>query len=192
VWVDGRRDGSGRGYRLRRTLKRSRPAPDFGTTTLYDHAVSYDIYFVNRSEQQSWEEALEALEDVEDEASLSAEMLDAWDRIVPQTRVIFGDLSVFEGGDSLELTHSSSGLQLSIYGNEISITIPYWHTGDGASSVLALAYKLAAVIENETGLQGYDPQVGTPLSELSPPDAINLMSGVTDDLHHRYGNSSPS
>lgn len=79
----------------------------------------------------------------EDEAALSAEMLDAWDRILPQARVIFGDLSVFKGGDSLGLTHVSSGLQLSIYGNKISITIPYWHTG--------------AVIENKTGPQGYDP-----------------------------------
>jgi hypothetical protein len=161
-------------------------------TTLYDHAVSYDIYFVNRNEQQSWEEALEALEGMGDEAALSTEMLDAWDRIVPQARVIFGDLSLFEGGDSLELTHSISGLQLSIYGNEVAITIPYWHTGDTAANVLAMAYKLGAVIESETGLQGYDPQVGTPLSELSPPDAISLMSGITDDLRHRYGNSSPS
>jgi hypothetical protein len=154
--------------------------------------VSYDIYFVHRTEDQSWEDALDALEDVEDEVPLPAEMIDAWDRIVPQARAIVGEIDLFENGDSLELTHRSSGLQMSIYGDEVSITIPYWHAGDRAAEALAAAYRLGLVIEKETGLQGYDPQVGVPLSELSPPDAIDLMSGITDDLRPRHGGGSSS
>jgi hypothetical protein len=46
---------------------------------------------------------------------------------------------------------------------------------------------LAAIVENETELTAYDPQVERPLRETSPQGPAELMSRITEDLRSRYG-----
>jgi hypothetical protein len=148
--------------------------------------VSYDIYFLNRHEGQTWDEALEALEGDAEEVELSPEMIYAWDRILPQARALLGEVDVFEDGESLELTHHPTGMQFSIFAGEAGITVPYWHSGDDAGRVIAMAYALAAVVERETGLEGYDPQVERPVSELAQADAEGILSQIAEDIRARY------
>ncbi|WP_055587789.1 hypothetical protein [Peterkaempfera griseoplana] len=155
--------------------------------------MSYDIYFVKRREGQSWAEALEALE-IDDEAPyedtnqpVPLVLIDAWDRIVPQARALLGEVDLFEDGESCELSHAGTGIQLSVFQDEVSITVPYWHSGDDAARVLDQVYALGAVVERETGMDGYDPQAEAPLSELTPQRGTHVMSAITDDLRHRYG-----
>ncbi|MFE0633178.1 hypothetical protein ACFW3D_40390 [Streptomyces sp. NPDC058864] len=153
--------------------------------------MSYDIYFVRRDEGQSWAEALETLE-VDDatfdegaDALVPAELLDAWDRIVPQARTLLGEVQLFETGESYELTHDSTGIQLSIFGDDVTITVPYWHSGENAARILGQVYSLSVVVEVETGLEAYDPQAEAPLSEMSPQHGSVVMSTIADDLRHR-------
>ncbi|MDX2813319.1 hypothetical protein PV410_12245 [Streptomyces sp. PA03-5A] len=157
--------------------------------------MSYDIYFLNRRPEQSWDDALEELEaqseDVLD-GPVTPELIDAWDRIVPQARGLLGELNLFETDETRELTHHATGIQASVFIDEVTITVPYWHMGDKAEHVLGMAYALGAIIERETGIQGYDPQVELPLSELSAPDGIAVMSTITNDLRERFGGSADS
>ncbi|MFJ2829058.1 hypothetical protein ACIPC1_16030 [Streptomyces sp. NPDC087263] len=49
------------------------------------------------------------------------------------------------------------------FDDEVSITVPYWHTGDRAATVLGKLFALSALVEKETGLTAYDA-VGKDLS----------------------------
>ena len=156
---------------------------------LYDLAMSYDIYFLSRDEGQSWDDVLEAAEATAgDSDPIPAELLEAWQRIVPQARVLLGDVDITEyERESRDLSHSDTGIDLSVFGDEVSITVPYWHTGDRAATVLGKLSALSALVEKETGLTAYDPQAEMPLAETSPQQAVSIMSGVTTDLRNRYG-----
>ncbi|MGW1722966.1 hypothetical protein ACWCQK_08575 [Streptomyces sp. NPDC002306] len=156
--------------------------------------MSYDIYFLNRRPDQSWDEALEELEedqDVEVEGLVLPELIEAWDRIVPRARGLLGEIEVFESSETCELTHHATGIQASVFIDEVAITVPYWHTGGEAERILGLVYTLAAVIEHETGMEGYDPQVERPISELSPQQSVTVMSAVTGDLRMRFSREAP-
>jgi hypothetical protein len=89
--------------------------------------------------------------------------------------------------ESRDLSHSGTGIDLSVFGDEVSITVPYWHTGDDAAVVLGRVSDLAAIVEKETGLTAYDPQTAQPLAETQPEGSIELMSRTTEDLRSRYG-----
>lgn len=66
-------------------------------TSAYDRAVSYDIYFLNRRDGQSWDEVLEAMEAAaEDSEPIPARLLEAWERIVPQARALLGEVDITE------------------------------------------------------------------------------------------------
>jgi len=153
--------------------------------------VSYDILFLSRRYGQSWDDALKALEDAaeadEGDEAIPGHLLDAWERIVPQARDLLGEVEIDdEGSTERALSHDGTGIELYVYGGEVGVTVPYWHTGEGAESVIGRIAALAAVVEKETGLTAYDPQSGHPLDE-APEHAARTMAGVTDDLRHRYG-----
>lgn len=151
--------------------------------------MSYDIYFLNRRDGQSWDEVLEAMEGAaEDSEPIPTHLLEAWDRIVPQARTLLGGVEITEyEQESRDLSHSGTGIDLSVFGDEVSITVPYWHAGDDAAVVLVQVSALAAIVEKETGLTAYDPQTERPLMETPPAGPIGLMSRVTEDLRNRYG-----
>ncbi|GGP73399.1 hypothetical protein GCM10010287_55110 [Streptomyces variabilis] len=154
----------------------------------YDHAVSYDIYFFNRPDGQSWDELLEAMEKAaEDSEPIPAHLLGAWDRIVPQARTLLGAVELTEyERESRDLSHLGTGIDLSVFGDEVTITVPYWHAGDDAAVVFGQVSALAAIVEKETGLTAYDPQTERPLAETPPEVSVELMSRTTEDLRSRY------
>jgi hypothetical protein len=157
--------------------------------------VSYDIYFLNLRPGQSWDEALDELEARNEdvvEGLVTPELIQAWDRIVPQARELLGEIDLFETGETCEFSHKATGIQASVFIDEVAITVPYWHTGDEAGRVLGTVYALAAIIERETGTQGYDPQVELAVSELSPPHGIAMMSTITNNPQNRFGAGNDS
>ncbi|MFH7336279.1 hypothetical protein [Streptomyces sp. KHY 26] len=151
--------------------------------------MSYDIYFLSRLDGQSWDEVLEAMEDAAEHSEpIPTRLLEAWDRIVPQARTLLGEVEITEyEQESRDLSHSGTGIDLSVFGHEVSITVPYWHAGDDAEVVLGQVSALAAIVEKETGLTAYDPQTERPLTETRPEGSIELMSRTTEDLRNRYG-----
>jgi hypothetical protein len=128
--------------------------------------VSYGIYFVRRDPGQSFEDALEVVEDsyVKELGPLTSVELEQWDRLLPRARAILGEVQ--ESGDDTarELVHEPSGIELSLLRDQVSLTVPYGHSGDDAVEVMGQVYALARAVEDETGLEGYDPQLGEPVS----------------------------
>ncbi|MEZ3179229.1 hypothetical protein KYY02_11170 [Streptomyces pimonensis] len=120
--------------------------------------MSYDIDFLRRRDGQSWDEVLEAMEDTADDSEpIPARLLGAWGRIVPQARALLGEVNITEHEqESRDLSHSDTGIDLSVFGDEVSITVPYWYAGDNAAVVRGTVFALSAIVEKGTGLTAYD------------------------------------
>jgi hypothetical protein len=151
--------------------------------------MSYDLIFVPRSDDQSWEEALDAAEEAENDERPDAE---AWARLVAAARQVLGEVSVFDGTHNYELTHESTGIQVSYYADEAGITVPYWYRGEDARRIVTALHQLGEAVQAATGLPGYDPQLELPLSDAvaRPELAVKAFDDVAASFAER-GISSP-
>jgi hypothetical protein len=139
--------------------------------------VSYDIYFVRRDPGQTFADALDATEDSYDgdPGPLGSAELEQWERITTRAGQILDGIEEFGSENSRELADSGTGIQLSMIADEVSITVPSARPAQDAVSLMAKVYALARVVEDETGLEGYDPQLQEPITdprqrlESSPP-----------------------
>ena len=132
--------------------------------------MGYDIYFVRRDPGQPFEEALDDTEDAFDSdlRPLDEEEVEQWDRIVPRAREILGDVEVFADDVSRELTDPATGVELTMTPLEVAITVPYGEATADSVALMTKVYALARVVEDETGLEGYDPQLGEAVSDVRP------------------------
>jgi len=123
--------------------------------------VSYDIYFVRRDPGQTFADALDATEDSYDgdPGPLGSAELEQWERITSRAGQILEGVEEFSSAKSRELADSATGIQLSMIADEVSITVPSERPEQDAVSLMAKVYALARVVEDETGLEGYDPQL---------------------------------
>ena len=153
----------------------------------YDHAVSYDIYFVEPRPNLSWDELSEEREAAA-EASLDvpAALIEVWERVTPQVGAVLGEVELARSAGALELSHNGTGLDLAIFGDEISLSVPYWHAGERAAQVFQIVSAIVAIVERETGLMAFDPQTGSPFT-ATPESAVSIMSTNAHDLRSRYG-----
>lgn len=51
------------------------------------------------------------------------------------------------------------GVQVTLFDQHASITVPYWHTGERAVGVFREIWTCLATLEREAGLRTYDPQL---------------------------------
>jgi hypothetical protein len=116
--------------------------------------------FMRRQPGQSWAEALEAAEDYHDFGAGPVEQV--WQRLTARARLLLGDIRTRLGDDRAELTHDRTGIQLFLYADSAEMNVPH-----GATAVLRTMFVLGQVVEEETGLEGYDPQVGQPIREAA-------------------------
>lgn len=143
--------------------------------------MSYDIFFVRRDPGQSFEDALDSTEesyDRGDPGPLTEVELEQWERIVPHARAIFGEIEEFGDDSTRELSSSASGIQLSLFPGEISITVAETPSDQDAVALMEKVYALASAIEAETGLEGYDPQLGEPVSDAARLGAVASASPI--------------
>ena len=139
--------------------------------------MSYDIYFVRRDPGQTFADALDATEDSYDgdPGPLGSAELEQWERITSRAGQILEAIEEFSSAKSRELADSATGIQLSMIADEVSITVPSERPEQDAVSLMAKVYALARVVEDETGLEGYDPQLQEPITNphqrmsASPP-----------------------
>ncbi|GAB3503653.1 hypothetical protein [Amycolatopsis cihanbeyliensis] len=147
--------------------------------------MSYDLLFLHREPGQSLAEAVEAVEvmdgDDEAEGQLPTELAEAWDRVVPQARELLGELDEHLAEDYRELSHGPSGVQLSFAEGEVALTVPYWHRGEAAARIVEDVYALAVVVQKETGMTGYDPQLDQSLDEarVTQSAAVAVLDETT-------------
>jgi hypothetical protein len=135
--------------------------------------MSYDIFFVRRDPGQTFEDALDGVEDSYeggDPGPLTDEDLELWDAVLPAARDILGPQAEMTQDDeeTRELTDPMTGIGLALFQGEFEIHVPAIRAVDGAASpVLATVYELARAVEEATGLEGYDPQLAEPVSSAS-------------------------
>jgi hypothetical protein len=128
--------------------------------------VRYDIFFVRRDPGQKFADALDAKADSDDgdPGPLSAAEREQWDRIVARARGVLGEFEQFTTDTSCELVESASGIQLILIAGEASITVASVDPAADAVALMEKIYALARVVEDETALDGYDPQLQEPIS----------------------------
>jgi hypothetical protein len=128
--------------------------------------VRYDIFFVRRDPGQSFADALEETEESYhgDPGPLTAAEREQWDRIVSRARDLLGPVEEFPSDTSRELVHAGTGIELSMIAGEVTITLVDAGGAQDSVALMGKVYALARVVEDETGLEGYDPQLQEPVS----------------------------
>lgn len=130
--------------------------------------MSYDIFFVRRDPGQAFGDALDDLEGAfenGDPGPLTDVDLEYWDALLPRAREILGDLEVDDEDDeSRQLVARSTGVELTLIAGEVEIHVPDDRPVEDDLELMSEVYELARAVEDVTGLEGYDPQVGEPVS----------------------------
>jgi hypothetical protein len=148
--------------------------------------MTYDVYLVRRLPGRTLPETLEALNeryDPDDDelppARLTAGHRAAWDRIVRRATEEIGPVDVEEFPSGLTLRpQGPHAFQLDYDGESAQIYIPYHYAAEEAVAVLTTAYRLARVVEEETGLEGYDAQTDRPTAENDLASAVAQFTGI--------------
>ncbi len=152
----------------------------------YAATVTYDVHLVRRLPGSTLLETLEAINadydpDRDDPpvARLTAEHRAAWDRITRRAREEIGSVDIEEFPSGLTLrTQGRHVFQLNYDGDSADISIPYHYAAEEAGAVLAKAYRLARLVEEETGLEGYDPQTDRLTADNDLVSAITEFTGI--------------
>ena len=148
--------------------------------------MSYDIHFLRREPGQSWEDAMDALE--EQAGKNHAPMRPAqWDQVVAGVREVLGDVSVIEGPPNWEIDDQKTAIQVTCFGGEWSMNVPYWWDGDRAEAIAECLRAIAGVVHDATGLDAYDPQVGEAITsgEWMSGKAAAVFDQVAESFDRR-------
>jgi hypothetical protein len=121
--------------------------------------VSYDIVFLRREPGQSWDDAMDTLEQSDDGPEEPTRPPN-WDEVVSGVRNVLGEVSVLENPPAWEIDHEASAIQVGWFSGEWSISVPYWSDGDAARKIAERLRAIAEIVCDATGLEAYDPQIG--------------------------------
>ncbi|MGC4892869.1 hypothetical protein [Micromonospora sp. DT31] len=107
----------------------------------------------------------------------------AWDAIVAGVRDILGEVVVGQDGPTRSLVHERSGIIVRHRSGEATVDLPRWpdHEEDGRRLVQDV-YRIGHVVADATGLVGYAPQLGVPLTEAESRVDDTLDALVENDL----------
>ncbi|MEU6343717.1 hypothetical protein ABZ883_22570 [Streptomyces sp. NPDC046977] len=81
---------------------------------------------------------------------------------------------------TLQTVGSPGRVQLDYSGDTAGIEVAYRYSGPAASAVMDLAYRIARIVEEESGLTGYDFEVDQPVRTGDPARAAAKLSGVSE------------
>lgn len=81
----------------------------------------------------------------------------------------------------------SNGIQIMLFDDEASVTVPYWHEGAAARRVFEEIWSYLRIIEKEGGFFTYDPQIDRVLDlEKDFEASLGCYSGVSGDLAEEF------
>lgn len=145
--------------------------------------MSFDLYFVvPPGPGQTWDVAMDRLEvaAMENKAP-TADDLAQWDRLTKALRPLLSNMYVSELENRRELD-SDDLIQVGLSPGEVSITTPYWFDGVQAEKQVAKLRRVAALVEKETGLVAYDPQVGAAFLDTEPSASAQAFDQAREVL----------
>ncbi|MEO6714343.1 MAG: hypothetical protein ABIM89_13055 [Mycobacteriales bacterium] len=88
-----------------------------------------------------------------------------------------------QGDRSREITDEATGIQVSFYPGELSLTVPYRNRGPDAEELIDLLRRIAGIIEDTSGLTVYDPQSEAPFLGAG----VAAAAGHFDMVHESFG-----
>ncbi|MFB7335258.1 hypothetical protein ACFC00_27005 [Streptomyces adustus] len=147
--------------------------------------MSYDITFARRPGRT----LLETLEDRAAEYDPDAEpepmrlttaRRAAWERILQRVTAEVGPVTSQEYLYSLPMWRdgATGHLQLDYAGESAHIEIPYRYPGKVALPIAAEAYRVARIVEEAIGLEGFDGETEQPIAIGNIESAVAKLGGI--------------
>lgn len=145
--------------------------------------MSFDLYFVSLNAGETWQDAMDRLEEAaSDERALDEQELARWEAVLNQVRPLLPDAEEFAGESHRELSDDASGMQLTLSPGELSLTIPYWYSGPDAQVMVDRLRSVARAVEEATGLTAYDPQADAAFIDAGDQTAAATFDQVEVSL----------
>jgi hypothetical protein len=153
--------------------------------------MSYDLVLLPRDLGQSWDQVMEANERLaleEGDRPLSPADRTRLERIADHLQTHDPQLDRFTTERHMELTRADdTGIQVSLYPDQLAVAIAYWHTGPTARAVMQIAWSYLAILEQETGWEIYDPQLGRNLDRVHDLDEVTTgYADMSARLHRMF------
>ncbi len=131
-------------------------------------AMTYVVHFLPIEPGEHWLDVLEAQEreQARRRASEGDQLVDIvrsdWWRIAALAKRLFSETELRRTRRGLTIVDRVTGIVLDLEQDEIGMAMPYRLDEDRAREALTLAQRIAAFVEDETGLVAFDPQLGQP------------------------------
>jgi hypothetical protein len=155
--------------------------------------VSFDLYFVTLSPGETWQDAMDRLEEsAADQPELRDADLARWQSVLNHVRPLLPNAEEFTGESHRELSDDATGMQLSLAPGELSLTIPYWYSGPEAQAMVERLRSVALAVETATGLTAYDPQADAPFIRAGEQTAAATFDQVDASLRGGTGQAHPA
>jgi hypothetical protein len=97
--------------------------------------------------------------------------------------------------DHIELNTPEGGLatQITIFDNNVSITVPYWYSGDKAEEVFKKITAYTKIIRQIAGYFVYDPQTENAYDPLTQDfDGLTIYQSMTEVVEQRINEQTES
>ena len=153
--------------------------------------MSYDFLLMPRDPGQSWRELLDANEQrilEQGDSPLSPAARIRLEQIADRLQAHDPQLERVTTERYIELTRADdAGIQVSLFPGEAAVTIAYWHPGPAARAVMQIVWTYLAILEQETGWEVYDGQLGRSLNRSQDLDEVTgWYADLTARLHKRF------
>jgi hypothetical protein len=148
--------------------------------------VTYDLLFTRRRPGRTLRQAFDDdnaeydPDAVPEPMDLSGDQRAVWERIVQRITTAIGPVTSQEYLYSLTLWRDGPAghLQLDYDGESAFIEIPYRYAGEAALPIISEAYHVARIVEEESGLTGFDFQTDQPTVAGSVEEAAAKLGGI--------------
>lgn len=148
--------------------------------------MTYTILFLRVPPGRAFDETLKQVNSAYDPDAdlkpmdLTGEQRADWDRLIRRISRKVGPVTTEEFPYSLTLWRDGPAghLQLDYDGDSAGIDIPYRYPGSGALPIMAEAYRIGRMVEEECGLEGYDYEVEQPVRTGDADVAAARLGGI--------------
>jgi hypothetical protein len=150
--------------------------------------MSFDLYFLALGREETWQDAMDRLEDAAaGPTELNEEDIARWDAVRIHVRPLLPGAEEFTGESHRELSDDASGIQVSLSHSELSLSVPYWYSGPNAQALVERLSAVVVAMESATGLTAYDPQADAPFVEGGDRTAAATFDEVDAALRRHTG-----
>lgn len=153
--------------------------------------MSYDFLLLPRDPGQSWDQVMEANERLaleEGDRALSPAARTRLEQIADRLQAHDSQLERLTTERYIELTRvDDAGIQLSLFSGQLAVSVAYWHTGSAAQAMMQIVRSYLAIMEQETGWEVYDRQLGRSLDRGHDlVEVTGWYAELSARLHRRF------